>query len=72
MRPFAGLGFGMMSTHVRTEVNGSTTSTYVRDGGVQFMGGIELNRKWVFELLAQRVFLDGAQFRWSIVAGRVW
>ncbi len=72
VRPFAGLGFGMMSTFVSAEVNGLTTSTYVKDGGVQLMGGIELHRKWVFELLAQRVFLDGAQFRWSIVAGRVW
>ncbi len=72
VRPFAGLGFGMMSTYVRAEVNGFTTSTYVKDGGFQFMGGIELLRKWVFELLAQRVFLDGAQFRWSITAGRVW
>ncbi len=72
VRPFVGLGFGMMSTYLRTELNGSSTTTYVKDGGFQLMGGIELHRKWVFELLAQRVFLDGAQFHWSIVAGRVW
>ena len=72
VRPFAGLGFGMMSTWVRAEVNGLSTSTYVKDGGVQFMGGIELHRKWVFELLAQRVFLDGAQYHWSFAVGRVW
>jgi hypothetical protein len=72
VRPFAGLGFGMMSTYIRSEFNGITTSTYVKDGGFQLMGGIELHRKWVFELLAQRVFLDGAQFHWSFVVGRVW
>lgn len=72
VRPYAGLGFGMMSTYVRTEVNGLTSSTYVKDGGFQLMTGLELHRKWAFELLAQRVFLDGARFHWSFVVGRVW
>ena len=72
VRPYAGLGFGMMSTYVRTELNGFSTNTYVKDGGFQFMTGIELHRKWAFELLAQRVFLDGAPYHWSFVVGRVW
>ena len=72
VRPYAGLGFGMMSSYIRTEVNGLTSDTYVKDGGFQLMTGIELHRKWAFELLARRVFLDGAQFHWSFVVGRVW
>jgi len=72
VRPYAGLGFGMVSAYRRIERDGLSTTTYVKDGGFQFMTGIELHRKWVFELLAQRVFLDEAQFHWSFVVGRVW
>ena len=72
VRPYAGVGFGMVSTYIRTEVNGFTSTEYVKDGGFQLMTGIELHRKWAFELLAQRVFLDGAQFYWSFAVGRVW
>ncbi len=72
VRPFAGLGFGMMSTYVRTEFAGRTESRFVKNGGVQLMGGIELHEKWVFELRGQRVFLDGASFNWAFLIGRTW
>lgn len=72
IRPFAGLGFGMMSAYVRTEFLGQTQSKFVKDGGMQLMAGIELHEKWIFELQGQRVFLDGASFNWAILAGRTW
>jgi hypothetical protein len=72
VRPFAGLGFGMMSSYVRTEFAGRTESRFVKDGGVQLMGGIELHDKWIFELQGQRIFLDGASFNWALLVGRTW
>ncbi len=69
VRPYAGLGFGMVSTYVRSTVNGATTTQYVKDGAFQLMGGVELNQRWVLELLGQHVFQDGAGWRWSFLGG---
>jgi hypothetical protein len=33
------------------------------------MAGVELNRSFVVELLAQRIFEEGAQFHWSLLGG---
>ena len=72
VRPYAGVGFGLMSAYVTTEVGGSSSSEYVKDGGLQFMTGIELHEKWVFELLGQKVFQDGSKFNWTLLAGVRW
>ena len=72
VRPYAGVGVGLVSSYVRTEFLGVTDDSYVKDAGFQLMGGVELNRKWLVELLGQRVLEDGAEFSWSILGGIRW
>ena len=72
VRPYAGAGFGLVSAFVWREVAGVRTSQYVKDGGFQMMGGVELNERWVLELNGLHVFAEGAEFRWSLLGGVRW
>ena len=72
VRPYAGLGLGMVSAYVKTEILGQTFTTYEKDAAFQLMAGVELHRKWILELLGQHVFRDNADFRWSIAGGFRW
>lgn len=72
VRPYAGVGLGMVSAYVRTDIGGVTSSEYIRDAGLQLMGGVELNRRFLLELLGQKVFEDGTEFAWSILGGFRW
>jgi opacity protein-like surface antigen len=72
LRPYAGAGIGLVSAIVRTEFLGITDTTYERSTGFQLMAGVEFNRKFLFELVGQRAFTDGAQFGWSIAGGFRW
>jgi hypothetical protein len=69
VRPFAGVGFGLVSSYVKVEAFGESEHEWIKDAGFQFMAGVELNRAFVIELLAQRIFEEGAQFQWSLLGG---
>lgn len=72
VRPYAGAGVGLVSTYIRAEAFGESDNEWVKDAGFQMMGGIELNRSFAVELLGQRVFEEGAEFSWSLLAGLRW
>ncbi len=72
VRPYAGLGLGMVSAYVKTEIQGQTFTAYEKDGAFQLMAGVEFHRKWILELVGQRVFRDNADFRWAIAGGFRW
>lgn len=68
-RPYAGGGFGLVSAVVRTKLAGTTDTSYQRRAGLQLVGGVEFNRKFLVELSALRAFVNGAEFGWSIAGG---
>ena len=72
VRPYAGGGAGLISSYVKTEDFGDSEHEWVKDAGMQFMGGVEFNRKFAVELLGQRAFEEGAEFYWSVLAGIRW
>jgi opacity protein-like surface antigen len=72
VRPYAGAGLGLVSALVKTEILGVSDYSYERDAGFQLMGGVEINRRFVVELLGQRVLADGGEFAWSVLGGVTW
>jgi len=80
VRPYAGAGVGLISSYVKVEAFGDSEHEWVKDAGMQFMGGVEFNRKFAVELMAQKVFAgdsgdifeDGADLRWAVLAGILW
>lgn len=72
IRPYAGGGVGMVSAYVKTEFLGDTEHEWNYNAGLQLMGGVEFNRKWVVELRGQRVLEEGTKFAWSFLGGIRW
>jgi len=80
VRPYAGAGVGLISSYVKVEAFGDSEHEWVKDAGMQFMGGVEFNRKFAVELMAQKVFAgdsddifeDGSDLRWAVLAGILW
>jgi len=72
IRPYAGGGVGLVSSYVETEFLGEKEHEWVKDAGMQIMGGVEFNRKWVVELRGQRILEDGEDFAWSFLGGIRW
>ena len=69
VRPFAGAGIGLISSYVKVEAFGESEHEWVKDAGFQFMFGVELNRSFVIEVLAQQAFDEDAEFHWSLLGG---
>jgi hypothetical protein len=72
VRPYAGVGFGLISTYVRVTAFDRSENEWFRNAGFQLMGGVELNRRFAVELMGQRILVEGAQFRWSVLGGLRW
>jgi len=70
----------LISSYVKIEFLGDSDHEWVKNAGIQFMGGVELNQKFVVELLAQKAFdgdsadffADGSELRWALLAGFRW
>lgn len=69
VRPFAGGGFGLISSYVRVEGFGGSENEWVKDAGFQFMGGVEFNRAFVVEFMGQRSFDENDVWFWNILFG---
>jgi len=77
VRPYIGAGVGLISSYVKVEFLGESEHEWVKNAGIQFMGGVELNRQFVVELLAQKafdgdsddLFEGGSELRWAFLAG---
>jgi len=80
VRPYAGAGVGLISSYVKIEALGDSEHEWVKNAGIQFMAGVELNREFVVELLAQKafdgdsndIFAQGSELRWALLAGFRW
>jgi opacity protein-like surface antigen len=80
VRPYVGAGVGLISSYVKVEALGDSEHEWVKNAGIQFMGGVELNQKFVVELLAQKafegdsadIFAHGSELRWAFLAGIRW
>lgn len=80
VRPYVGAGVGLISSYVKVEALGDSEHQWVKNAGIQFMGGAEFNQKFVVELLAQKVFegdsadifAHGSDLRWAVLAGIRW
>ena len=72
IRPYAGGGVGMVSAYMKTHFFGDTEHEWEYEAGMQLMGGVEFNRKWVVELRGQRVLVEHAEFAWSFLGGIRW
>jgi hypothetical protein len=70
VRPYAGGGVGLMSQWVKVEdTMGNSAQDYFSDTGMEFMGGVEFDRKFVTEFMGQKVFQDGAPWLYSVLFG---
>jgi hypothetical protein len=72
VRPYAGGGLGLISTYVRASSPEESDNEWVKDAGLQFMGGVEFSRKLAVELLGQRAFEENAPWVWSFLVGLRW
>jgi hypothetical protein len=69
VRPYAGGGFGLVSTYVDISGPGVSDNEWFKDAGFQMMGGVEFNRKFVVEFMGQTVLESDADWLWSVLGG---
>jgi hypothetical protein len=72
VRPFVGGGVGLVSAYVKAEAFGEEENEWVKDGGFHFMGGVEFSRRWVVEIMGQRIFESDAEWEWMVLGGIRW
>ncbi len=80
VRPYVGAGVGLISSYIKFEFLGESDHQWVKNAGIQFMGGVELNQNFVVELLAQKafeeesgdIFENPSELRWAFLAGITW
>jgi hypothetical protein len=72
VRPFVGGGLGMVSSYVRITSAADDDAEWVKDAGIQFMGGVEFGRRWVVEVLGQKAFDDLREWNWMFLGGLRW
>ncbi len=72
LRPFVGGGMGMVSNYVRITSVEEDEAEWTKDAGIQFMGGLEFNQRWVIEVLGQKAFDDVRKWNWMFLGGIRW